>query len=140
MRLNELIDAYYEARAEHDAIDERKKAAYRKMAARENELINAMIEEGIPSISRDDGSNVALRKHVTCSVTKDNFSAIRGWLRDTVGDDSDFVEEAVSKSAITELVKERIADGDIASDFPAFLKVSTRPGLVVRGFNNTTKP
>lgn len=139
MNLNDIIDDYYERRAAHERADHAAKQCYHEMKAAEAKLVDAMLEAGMPSVKRFDGTAISLRKNVSLSVTKDNSDQIRTWLIATVGDDKDFVEEVVAKSAITELVKQQLEEGLADDDFPIFLKVSTRPGISVRGWNNISK-
>lgn len=136
MQLSEIINRYVAARDEHDARKEETTKAYKAWKAAENELIDAMLDQGMPQVKTDEGLTVSLRKNLNFSCTKDNFTAIREWLKESVGDDLSYVEETVSKSALTTLIKSMIEDdGAHESEFPEFLNVSTRPGLSVRGLS-----
>jgi hypothetical protein len=132
--LNLKIDAYYAARRDYD---DKKAASNQADAERrrlERELVDYMMEHQIKSVDRMDGTKPLLASSVSASVTKENAEEIRAWLLETVGDDSDFMETIVSKPAVVELLKKRIKEGDDPSDFPAFLKVDTRPTLRVNGW------
>jgi len=129
----DLIDAYVAARDEHDRLKDLKTRAYDAQKAAETELIDAMLDQGLPQVKTDEGLTVSLRKDMNFSCTKDNFTFIREWLREEMGDDLPYVEEVVSKSALTELLKGKIEEGTHESEFPPFLRLSTRPGLSVRG-------
>jgi len=123
------VATYYARREEYEQAKALSDSCYGAMKTAENELVDAMIDEGTRSIGLDDGTNVSLRKSLTISVTKDNFDAIRTWLRDTVGDDTDYVEEVVSKSPLLDLVKTMDE-----ADVPEFLRLNTRPNVNVRGW------
>ena len=134
--INELIDAYYEARALHDEAKAKATELEKARRAAENKLIDHMLDEGTTGVKRDDGTSVGLRKSLSLSCTKENHHLLRGWLMDELGDDSDFVEEVVSKTALTELVKGRVDEGADEDDFPEFMRVSTRPIISVQGWKN----
>jgi hypothetical protein len=135
--LNQKVEAYYEARRDYE---EKKRVATEAEKHRrrlEAELVDYMLEHKIKAVDRADGTKPLLAKNVSFSVTKDNFDAIREWLVEQVGDDKDFIETTVSKSAVGELVKTKIEKEKWdESDFPAELKVSTRPGLRVTGWKS----
>jgi len=136
MNVNDLIDEYYDAR---EAYDNAKKLATeldRRRRAAENKLIDHMLDEGTTGVKRDDGTSVGLRQSVSLSCNKENYEDLREWLIEATGDDSDFVEEVVSRVALTELVKARIAEGADESDFPEAMRVSTRPIISVQGWKN----
>ena len=134
--INDLIDDYYAARAAHDDAKARATELEKSRRAAEAKLIDFMLDEGTTGVKRDDGTSVGLRQSVSLSCTKDNTDPIREWLMDELGDDSDFVEEVVSKPALTELVKNRIAQGCGEDDFPEFMRVNTRPIISVQGWKN----
>ena len=132
--LNKKLDAYYQAREAYDiakANSDRQDAFRRE---KERELVDFMIENKFPKIARDDGSTTMLVKAVTCSVTQENYDDIREWLRQTYGDETDFLVTIPHKPAILEAVKKSIESGTDSSDFPAFLRVDTRPTLRVDGW------
>lgn len=132
--LNAKIDAYYEARAEYDRAKNLSDAADRLRRDRERELVDYMLEHQITKVSRADGTTPLLVRGVSISVTQENYDAIREWLRDTVGDDSDYIVTIPHKPTILEMVKKRIEQGDDPSDFPLFLKCDSRPTLRVDGW------
>lgn len=133
--LNEKIEAYYEARADYEAKAAIATDAEKLRRKLEYELIDLMMEEGVTKISLDDGTTPTLVKSCSASITKDNFDDIREWLRETVGDDSDYIETIVSKSAVMERVKHLLdVEKWDETDLPQFLRVSTRPTIRVTGW------
>ena len=134
MDLNDYTESLYKARIAYEdakAEADRKHAVWR---AKETELIDEMLAAHLRALPRDDGTSPTLKKSVACSVTKDNDEEVRKWLIEFTGDDSDFVKEAVSKPAVAELIKAKIAEGMDPIEFPNFLNVSSRPTLVVNGW------
>lgn len=133
--LNTKIDAYYAARQAYDEFKKLSDEADRIRRAREAELVDYMIENQIKSVDRADGSKPLLVNSVSISVVKENAESIREWIRGLVGDDKDYVETLPNKSAVLELVKTKLqVDLMDPSEFPAFLKVDTRPSLRVNGW------
>lgn len=132
--LNAKIDAYYEARADYDEKHKASSEADAVRRQRERELVDYMMEHQIKKISREDGTTPMLVSAASITCNKENAEQIRDWLKDTVGDDSDFMETVVSKPAVLEHVKKRLKAGDDPTDFPDFLKVDARPTLRVDGW------
>lgn len=99
------------------------------------QLIDEMVNEGTRTIGGEDGTTVSLRRSFTCSVTKDNYDAIREWLMDALGDDSPFVKEVVDKPSLQEKLREMVDDDGVdITTLPQFLRVSARPDVSVRGW------
>lgn len=132
--LNAKIEAYYEARAEYDRLKALSDAADRVRRDRERELVDYMIENQIKKVSLADGTTPLLVQAISCSVTQENYDDIREWLRNSVGDDADFIVTIPHKPTILEHIKKLVKEGDDPADFPAFLKVDTRPTLRVDGW------
>jgi hypothetical protein len=132
--LNLKTELYYEARRDYDQKKALSNEADKVRRQREADLVDYMIEHQIKGFDREDGTKPLLVSSVSISVTKDNYDAIRQWLMETEGDDSDFVETIVSKPAVLELVKKKLKAGDDVTDFPDFLKPDTRPSLRVYGW------
>jgi hypothetical protein len=132
--LNQRTELYYAARRDYDQKKALSNEADKLRRQREAELVDYMIEHQIKGFDREDGTKPLLVSSVSISVTKDNYDAIRQWLMETEGDDSDFVETIVSKPAVLELVKKKLKAGDDVTDFPDFLKPDTRPSLRVYGW------
>lgn len=126
--------AFYAARKTWEDRKAEVSPLYDAMQKCQHELIDAMLAAGLRSMTMDDGSKPSLCKQVTISVTKDNFDSLRAWLVSDTGDDRDFVEEVVSKPRLLDLVKKRIEAGSDPADFPPELRVSTRPGIRVYGW------
>lgn len=132
--LNAKINSYYDARAAYDEAHKKSVEADALRRQRERELVDYMIEHQIKKVSLADGTTPMLVQAVSISVTQENYEDIRSWLRDSVGDDADFLVTIPHKPAILELVKKKIKEGDDPSEFPAFLKCDTRPTLRVDGW------
>lgn len=132
--LNAKIDAYYKARSDYDAIHQLSSAADKLRREKERDLVDYMIENQIKKISRNDGTTPLLVNAVSIACNQENAEEIRKWLRDTVGDDTDFMVTILSKPAVIEHIKKKIKAGDDPSDFPKFLSCDTRPTLRVDGW------
>lgn len=132
--LNAKIDAYYEARADYDEKHKASSEADAVRRQRERELVDYMMEHQIKKIAREDGTTPMLVSATSIACNKDNAEQIREWLRDTEGDDADYMETVLSKPAVLELVKKKLKQGDDPTDFPEFLKVDSRPTLRVDGW------
>ncbi len=133
MTIKQQADAYYDARAAYKEAKANSDKLYWEMKGIENDLIDSLLDEDLQGFKRTDGVSVNLQSQVSISVTQENNSDIRHWLLATVGDDVGFVRETVHKGSLYEYVKTQIEEGKDASEFPDFLKVSTRPTLYVRG-------
>jgi len=136
--LNAKIATYYQARDYYDLAKHASDEADKVRREKERELVDYMIEHQIKKVSLADGTTPILVSATSISVTMDNYEAIREWLRDTVGDDADFLVTIPHKPAILEHVKKRIEQGDAPQDFPDFLKCDTRPALRVDGWKTRT--
>lgn len=134
--INDKIDAYYAAREEYEQAKELSTAAAKKWRRMESELVDLMLDQGIKKISRDDGTTPLLARSCSISCTKANYDDIRAHLCETLGDDKDFVEQVVSKSAVLDWVKQQVEEGSEEADFPDFLKVNLRPTLRVDGWKS----
>lgn len=141
MSVNDLIDEYYNMRSDHDQLKAETAAAYKGMQRAEAKLVDAMLDEGVNSVGRDsDGTHISLRKRFTISVTVENEQQIRDWLTEEVGDDTDFVVEKLNKTAVTDLVKQKVeVDLEPETEIPEFLKLNTSPTVSVRGWKERMK-
>ena len=140
MTVLEMIEAYLTKRAAYDEAHEKSVAANAAMREAEYELVDLMLADGVPSVGLEESAertkaNISLRKKYSCSVTKHNEAQIREWLMETEGDDSRFIHEKVNKDALLEWMKEQGKEPD---DVPAFVKLTTRPGITVRGWKTRT--
>jgi len=131
MNAKEKIDAFYEAREAYEQAHKLSGEMFAAMKDAERAAVDKMLEEGLKSMGRDDGTHVSLRKQYTCSVTLDNEDQVRQWLVDTNGDDAQFVVEKVHKPALLEWMREKAME---VGDVPDFLKLNTTPALSVRGW------
>lgn len=136
MSVLEKIDGYLEARAAYEACHEASQAAYAMMKSAEYECVDGMLEEHVKSHGMDNGVHLSLRKQFTCSVTIDNENQIREWLTEWLGDDSEYIVEKVNKPALLEMLKAKEME---PQDAPDFLKLSTRPGITLRGWKDRDK-
>ena len=133
--LNKKLDNYYAKRRDYEAKKKVSNDAHKAWRAAEAEVVDEMLSQKVKSLERDDGTKPGLVKAVALSVVQANAEAIREWIVEQVGDDKDYVDTVVSKSAVGELVKKLIEkDKWDESDFPAVLSVSTRPTLRVTGW------
>jgi hypothetical protein len=131
---NAKIQAYYEARAAYDEAHRVSSEADAVRRQKERELVDYMIEHQIKKVSLDDGTTPILVSAASIACNQENAEAIRQWLVNTEGDDSDYMVTVVSKPAVLELVKKKLKAGEDPTDFPDFLKVDTRPTLRVDGW------
>lgn len=129
----ETIERYLELRSERDQRKRELTEMNKRLQKLENDVVDELLERGDRSVTRQDGVRVSLRRNFAISSTRENCEAIRSWLVDEFGDDSDFVEEAIRKEALTAKVKELYEEGWTDDDFPDAMKVSSRPGLSVYG-------
>lgn len=134
MTVQEKLDDYYNARENYERWHELSSAGYAAMKDAERAAVDAMLEEGVKSMGRADGTNVSLRKQFTCSVTMDNEPQVREWLAEITGDDAPFVVEKVHKPAVLEWLRSEFEKTMDEGDVPEFLKMQTSPALSVRGW------
>jgi len=120
--------AYEEAKEESNRLEE----AWR---VEEAKLVDAMLNAGLKNFTNDDGTKPTLTKNASVKCNKDNADDVREWLVDTVGDDTDFVEETVNRFKVAAHVKKKLEAGADESEFPAFLGLNTRPAIRVYGWN-----
>ena len=135
-RIDSLAEAYYFQRQTYEDAKKVSDNLEKDMRKAERDLVDAMLDQQMRSFSRNDGTSIFLREHVNVQVIKANAEAIKDWLLSEVGDYADFVEETVSKAAVTEFVKSRLKQGEAPADFPAILNVTTRPVLNVKGWKS----
>ncbi len=131
MQVQQKIEAYLQVRDAYDKAHATSVMAHRDMKFAESDLIDAMLDEGVKAHKLDNGINVSLRKQYSCSVNKGNEADIRRWLIEEEGDDKQFMVEKVHKPALLDWLRSR---GFEPEDAPAFLQLSTRPGITVRGW------
>lgn len=139
MSVLETIEAYYRARARHEAADKTAKALYAVRQDREREMIDEMVETETKGIKRDDGTYCGWKRKNRISVTQANDEQVRTWVLDETGDDSDFVVTACHKPAVEELVNGMLDEGTEPGDLPAFLKLNQQPIANVQGWKQLNK-
>jgi hypothetical protein len=137
----ELANQYCTVKREHKNLERKAAAAWKVLKAIEVKLLEAMTEEGVGNNFRlDDESQICKREYFNVSVTKTNREQTRQWLMDTYGDDSDFVDEVINKSALQDRIREEIdSKQKYAVEYPDFLNVKTSDGIVVRDLAQETK-
>jgi hypothetical protein len=133
-KLTELFEAYKDQREVAEAAGAVAKKESKALKAIEGKMVDHMLENNVKGIKTDDGCNLYLKRHLSLSSTEENRERIREWLIAQTGDDEPYMETGVKKSALKELVEQRIEDGKIESDFPAFLKVSLHPAVGLLGW------
>lgn len=127
---------YYEMRSRYDVAHRASTEAHRAMKAAEAELVEAMLDEGVASMSLADGTAISLRNQASISVTQANEGVVREFLMDVVGDDALYCKEVLDKPAIMEMITQRLADEDLSEDeVPAEMKLKLRPAVTVRGWS-----
>lgn len=133
-------EAYYAARRAYDEAHAASQAAFAAMADTERELIDCMLDEGVKSFKLDDGTTVSMKRQFAISVNQDNEFLLREWLTEEEGDIELFSKKTLDKSAITARIKERIEAGTLdESTVPEFLKLNTRPSVMVMGWKKRSQ-
>ena len=133
----DLFEVYKKARMERELKEAEATQASKVLTAVTMKLVEAMgaLRPRLKQIATDDGISLHLKRHVGVSCTEENREETRQWLIETTGDDEPFVEEVISKKALTEFIgneaKRKELDED---DFPSFLKVNLHPGVSVLGW------
>jgi hypothetical protein len=133
------FDIYVVKRKAYDEIHSKSAIAWKEMQNAERELIDSMNDEGVVGFETEGESmrlRVSLRRNFSIAVNKDNEYLIRDWLTETEGDVQLFTKEELNKSAISELIRQKIDAGKLEEDaVPPFFKLKTTPSLVVRGWD-----
>lgn len=137
MTVLDAIDTYLNAREFYEGIHEQSQKAHKAMRAAEYELVDNMLDEGVPSVGLDTGIHVSLRKQFQCSVTVDNEERIREWYTEKEGGDGDIVHEKVNKPALIEYLRHKFEKEDWDEEsVPEHLNLTTRPSITLRGWKN----
>lgn len=111
------------------------KTQARVLKAIEYRMIALMDETQVKNVPTEDGLTFGKRRHYGFKNNEENRQQIREWLVGDIGDDSPFIEEVVSRSALRELIKDRVENGGKTEEsFPQFLNVSFTPIAVVTGW------
>jgi hypothetical protein len=140
--MNHLIKfaLYASKRKAYDLAHAASAKAWKEMADAERELIDSMLTENVASFeSTAEGRyKVSMRKNFAIAVNKDNEFLVRKWIEDTEGDIKLFTKEELNKSAITQLIKQKVADGQLDEhEVPEFFKLKASPSLMVRGWEKS---
>lgn len=103
----------------------------------EKELVEAMLECDPPLKNFADANDLGFKivPKFGISVTQKNTDAIREWLLEREGDDTPFIEEKVSKSELSRLVK-KIVEDEGTDVVPDFLNLYRDQGISVTGWDN----
>lgn len=136
MEIKTKLAEYLEARHAYEELRAIASDAERKSRALEQELVDAMIENGVPKFSLDNGISVSLRQRFDCAVNQENGQLVEDWLQETTGDVTKFQKQVLYKPAVVAYLKEGIESGSIdQTSVPQFLNLRTTPGIQVRGLN-----
>jgi hypothetical protein len=120
--------AYEEAKAAANKLEQDR----RKL---EQELVDAMLDDGVKSFALDAGMTVSLRKRFDCSVNQDNGALVEEWLQTTVGDVRKFQKLVLYKPAVVAYLKDLDKKEELdLTTIPPFLNLKTTPGVTVRGW------
>jgi hypothetical protein len=134
--LNNQVTNYYQARLEYEKAKRESNRLEELWRAEEQKLIDAMLDANVKSVTLADGSKPSLTRSCKVKCTKDNATAVRSWLCETVGSDDDFIETLPNRFKVAAYVKKQIENGADEATFPPFLEVSTRPSIRVYGWKN----
>lgn len=130
---------YCEKRAAYDKAHALSSAAYAELAKAERELVDSMNDEqvaGFEMVSGDRKLKVSLRRNFSIAVNRDNEFQVREWLTDHEGDIQLFTKEELNKAAISDLIRRKVAEGEMEEgEVPEFFKLKTQPSVVVRGWD-----
>jgi hypothetical protein len=132
------FSAYCAKRKAYDIVHAASAKAWKELNDAERELIDSMNDEGVAGfeVKAEEKLKVSLRRNFSIAVNKDNEYLIRDWLTETEGDVQLFTKEELNKSAISELIRQKIDAGKLEEDaVPPFFKLKTTPSLVVRGWD-----
>lgn len=133
MNLRDAIQVWRDARDAHAELDRQKKEAAKDVQRAARDVREALLDQGLQNVRCEDGATIYLHNIFSISVTQDNESAVRAWLIDEFGDDQPFVQEKVSKSALSAHLKDAIEKGELGEfDVPEFLKLNTHPDVRIR--------
>lgn len=133
----DLFEVYKRARIDREVTDEAAKHAYKVLQAVTMKLVEAMgaLRPRLKQLTTEDGVSMHLRRHVGVSCTEGNREETREWLIEETGDDEPYIEEVVSKKALTEFISEKVKSEELdEDDFPDFLKVNLHPSVSVLGW------
>lgn len=136
--VQKVISQYFTARAHHQQLKDQVSDAYKSLKKFEAAVVDAFTET--PStkggVRPGDGTTVSIKNETQISVTQANEAEVRKWLVEETGDDADFVRENVVKKHVLEFVRDKLAEGVPADEFPEELKINTRPVVSVRGWTS----
>lgn len=137
--MDELIKAYYEARAKYEDVKESATAAHKVRVKAEQALIDAMLASHTRKVGRDDGTTISLRNSVKISSTEDNRGDLLAFISKMHADGSlngcDYSQQTPNKKALLEFITDALEDGTLdPDDLPESMGYSTRPTISVMGW------
>jgi hypothetical protein len=130
---DDLIDALLEARDLHKKMKAATTDQGKRVAELERKLVDSMMSAGDQSVKKDDGLTVYVRRNKSFRCSESNYEALKQWIQEETGDAADFTMEAVSRSALSAFIDDKLEEGYADEDFPSFLGLSTYPGIGIRG-------
>lgn len=139
MKHLQLWAQYAAARIEHEKAS--RLAADLENAKRkiEQELVDAMLDEGLKSFKLEGGVTISLRKRFDCSVNQENAQQVEDWLMEKYGDVRPFQKFVLYKPAVVAQLKSEAEKGKLdETKIPAFLNLKQTPGITVRGFQGAS--
>lgn len=126
---------YCEARLQAEQMKEAASKAWQAFKIAEAELVDAMLEDEVTSWKDTDGANVGLRRQFSIACNQENAQEVEDWLQLTTGDAQHYMKTALDKASVQAYVKDQVESGELEeANVPDFLKMSTRPGITVRGW------
>lgn len=136
--MSDHLDAwgkYALARKRSEEAKDAASRAYAEMKAAEAKLIDAMLEEEVSSWKDTSGASIGMKRSFTIACNADNADQVEEWLRTEAGDAEPYKKVSLDKAAVTAYVKSRCEEKqEDPAKMPAFLNVSTRPIIAVRGW------
>ena len=129
----ELILCYRLARKAHEDALEHTEKLYKDRAQLERQVVEAMLEGNHRRLDHD-GALIYLSDHVGVAVNQQNQADVVQWLNTRRGGVDDFMVLQLDGARVKRMVRKELEDGALPSEYPDFMKVSTRPRLNVRGW------
>lgn len=134
------LEAYIAARKTHDEAKRAKSAAAQAEQEAMDALVEAMVQDETQSIKLDDGTTFYLTRRPRFKLNEGNNDMVREWLRETTGDDHEFVETKVVRKRLSDHLKTLLEEQAVEeADLPDFLDYSFDPEIAVRGWAQHTK-
>lgn len=137
----QIQQRYYALRERCDVAERTYEEAKRAMREAEEELVEAMLDDGVERFSLKDGTTVFLKPQTFISVTQKNTAEIEEWLTEVEGDAAPFQKTVLDKAEIVDKVTTRLAEGSLSPmDLPDCLNFTQKPRAYVRGWKGRRIP